>query len=124
MNGAVASASTGLLTDPNWKPAFAGDFNGDGKTDILWRADNGTVALWQMNGAQVAANITIGNVGTEWRLFGTGDFDGDGKGDILWRNHDGSVAVWEMNGAQIAGQLTVGPLGPDSTLGVHHFDLV
>ena len=28
----------------------AGDFNGDGKSDILWQNDNGTPAIWLMDG--------------------------------------------------------------------------
>ena len=31
------------------------DFNGDGKADILWQHDNGTPAVWLMNGTGVAA---------------------------------------------------------------------
>ena len=26
------------------------DFNGDGKSDILWQNDNGQVAIWELNG--------------------------------------------------------------------------
>ena len=32
-------------------------FNGDGKTDILWRNTNGTVAIWEMNGGTVLAQV-------------------------------------------------------------------
>ena len=30
-----------------------GDFNGDGKADILWQNDNGTPAVWLMDGINV-----------------------------------------------------------------------
>ena len=43
-----------------WAPAGplpeTGDFNGDGKSDILWRNTNGEMAIWLMNGAQVLAH--------------------------------------------------------------------
>ena len=31
----------------------AGDFNGDGKADILWQNDDGTPAIWLMDGFNV-----------------------------------------------------------------------
>ena len=46
-----------------------GDFNGDNKSDILWRQDStGNVAMWQMNGAGLLANILIGNIPTNWTV--------------------------------------------------------
>ncbi len=57
------------------------DFNGDGKSDILWRNDYGSVALWQMNGAAVAntALTSTPSVDSSWKTAGTGDFDCYGK---------------------------------------------
>ena len=37
-----------------WSVAETGDFNGDGKTDILWRNSNGDVEMWFMNGTQIS----------------------------------------------------------------------
>jgi FG-GAP-like repeat len=79
------------------------DFNGDGKSDILWRNDYGSVAVWQMNGATVTSGslTSVPNVDPSWKVTGTSDFNGDGKSDILWRNTNGSVAVWTMNGSTV-----------------------
>jgi FG-GAP-like repeat len=79
------------------------DLNGDGKADILWRNDYGSVALWQMNGSSVTTGslTSIPNIDPSWKVTGTGDFNGDGKSDVLWRNTNGSIAVWAMNGATV-----------------------
>ncbi|MBV8889952.1 MAG: VCBS repeat-containing protein [Alphaproteobacteria bacterium] len=77
------------------------DFNGDGYPDILWRYVDGTVAIWEMNGAQVLASVGAGAAKNDWHIVGTGDFNGDGNTDILWRNINGDVAIWLMNGGQV-----------------------
>ena len=50
------------------------DFNGDGKSDLLWQIDNGQVAIWEMNGTTVIGSATISNPGPSWEVIGTGDF--------------------------------------------------
>ncbi len=86
-----------------WTIVGTGDFNGDGKSDILWRDSSGNVAIWEMNGTSVLnPNATvIGGVSTVWSIVGTGDFNGDGMSDILWHDTSGNVAIWEMNGTSV-----------------------
>ena len=79
------------------------DYNGDGKSDIAWRDSGGDLALWIMNGENVAQSAGIAAVSSNWQIVGQRDFDGDGKADILWRAGDGSLAIWFMNGTQVAG---------------------
>ncbi|MDB5903281.1 MAG: peptidase [Betaproteobacteria bacterium] len=81
--------------------ATLNDFNGDGRSDILWHNADGRVDLWQMNGAQFDATASFGPVATSWVIIDAhGDYDGDGRSDILWRNTDGRVELWRMNGTQ------------------------
>jgi hypothetical protein len=77
------------------------DFNGDCNSDIAWRASNGDVGIWLMNGTQVLQEQDLGNVTPAWSIVGQRDFNGDGKADLLWRNSNGDVGIWLMNGLQI-----------------------
>jgi hypothetical protein len=70
-----------------------GDFNGDGKSDILWRDTNGDVYIWLMNGFQLISSADLGNDPLVWSIAGVGDCNGDGTNDILWRNTGGDVAI-------------------------------
>jgi Tol biopolymer transport system component len=93
--------------------AGAGDFNGDGKSDILWQNDNGQPAIWLMDGQQVLATPGLGNPGASWNIVGTADFNGDGKSDILWQNDNGQPAIWTMDGVQVTATPGFGNPGAD-----------
>ncbi len=110
--GVFNIVSQGLLpsADATWTVAGIGDFNGDGKSDILWRKSDGTNYVWHVNGAvisggtlQVASQGLLPSVDTTWSVAGIGDFNGDGKSDVLWRKADGTNYVWHVNGAVISG---------------------
>ena len=51
-----------------WNVAGVGDFDGNGKSDILWTDGNGNYAIWFMNGATVTSTASLGNVGTSWHV--------------------------------------------------------
>lgn len=81
----------------DWKIAGIGDFNGDGRSDILWRNDAGVLTDWlgQANGGFVGNLENAGaSVPSGWQLEATGDFNGDGRDDILWRNDAGTITDW------------------------------
>jgi hypothetical protein len=86
--------------DLGWNIMGTADFNGDGKSDILWRNEqNGYVSVWQMDGASVTTTYNPGQVGLEWKIVGAGDFVGDGKAEVLWRNTvTGEVDLWTIDG--------------------------
>ena len=80
------------------QPAVQNDFNGDGRSDILWRDDNGSLFNWLATGngafASNAGNFAT-TVATDRQVAGTGDFNGDGISDILWRQDvTGRLVDW------------------------------
>ena len=52
---------------PSWHIRKSGDFNGDGKSDLLWQNDDGTVDMWLMDGTTKLVGQTIGAEGRAGR---------------------------------------------------------
>ena len=92
--------------------AGIGDFNGDGKDDILWRnTSTGTNAIW--GGASSGSGLAVNAVGDlNWKVAGIGDFNGDGSDDILWRNTSTGVnTIWRnASSATVQAVTSVGDL--------------
>ena len=85
--------------------AATGDFNGDGKTDLVLRNySTGQDALWLMNGTALMSIVDLPALpNTNYRFEGTADFNGDGKNDIVLRNMStGQDALWLMNGTSLS----------------------
>ena len=97
----VGNYESGVLSLPEgWTVIGTGDFNGDGRTDVLWRHENGTITDWLAQEKGVfRGNFETFNVGVgaDWTFAGTGDFNGDGRADALWRKGDGSLVSWWGN---------------------------
>jgi hypothetical protein len=70
------------------------DFNGDGRADLLWQNDDGSAAIWEMNGTNVIGGGVLAiNPGPAWHIKGAGDYNRDGRADILWQNANSEVVV-------------------------------
>jgi hypothetical protein len=127
----VPPTSTSCTTsnpNPNPNPesfAAVGDFNGDCKSDILWRnTSTEQVYAWLMNGTTYPGSGSPGSPTSDWVIQGVGDFNGDGKADILWRNSTtGEVYIWLMNGATFTSSGSLGYVSSDwSIAGVGDFN--
>ncbi len=98
--GAIQSYAGGWNVCPDWVIQQVGDFNGDGKADILWR-QTGTGLVVDLADEWRSRESYAGgwNVAPDWVVQRVGDFNGDGKADILWRQTGtGVVSIWLMNG--------------------------
>ncbi len=93
------------VADLNWKVAGVGDFDGDGKSDILWRnSTTGENYIYPMDGLTIKP--TEGYIRAvadqAWQVAGIGDFNSDLNADILWRNSvTGQNYIYPMNGLEI-----------------------
>jgi hypothetical protein len=46
----------------------SGDYNADGRSDILFQNSSGEVAIWSVNGGSVIGSATIANPGPTWHI--------------------------------------------------------
>jgi Calx-beta domain/Bacterial Ig domain/FG-GAP-like repeat/Bacterial cadherin-like domain len=89
------------VDDLDWKIEGVGDFNNDGKIDIVWNNyRTGENAVWFMNNTTLNVGVYLPrNIDNNWRIEHVADFTGDGNLDLLWRNYKtGENMFWQMNG--------------------------
>ena len=70
MNKEVFQSSVSLGTVPtSWHIAGTGDFNGDGKPDIIWEnTSTGARVIWLMDGAAVLSSVHLPTISTDWSI--------------------------------------------------------
>jgi hypothetical protein len=121
--GPIAGAPTLPL---NWQLSATGDFNADGKPDIVWRnTTSQKVVIWTMNGNLKTGSI-IPNpdqaVDANWEIAAALDFNADGNTDFLWYNGtSGKIVIWTMNAAV---QRTAGAFTTPSNAGNNNWRVV
>jgi hypothetical protein len=102
------------LADANWKARSVGDFNGDGRPDIVFHHQTAdTIVLWLMNGTTVTQSVGTSSPTVNadvWRIAATADLNGDGKDDLIWQDSvNGYLASWYLNGPTVLASVSLVP---------------
>ena len=89
-----------------WHITGFADFNNDSKMDILLRrTDNGSIALWEMDGLDGIVKHFVTTLSPIWTIIDLNDFNGDGMADILLQKAlngtTNQLYMFPMNGGDI-----------------------
>ena len=98
-----------VLLYGSWVLRSTGDFNSDGKADLLFQwigrpgagRDWSPLRIWLMDGHHLIASVTPDDANVvlepEWVVAGSADFDDDGHTNLLWHNRgSGELMFWRM----------------------------
>jgi hypothetical protein len=113
VNGPVKVASsypTDYTQATNYDFVGYGDFDGDAKTDILWREQTtGEFEIWFMDGLTVSSTATFADVrDTTYTVLQITDFNSDGITDILWEDSTTNLDVWLMSATAVSSTIDFG----------------
>ncbi|MFG2560563.1 FG-GAP repeat domain-containing protein [Streptomyces sp. NPDC048496] len=105
-NGTGSAFATRIKVGSGWgvynKLLGAGDYTGDGRTDLLARTTGGTLYLYAGTGNASAPFKSRVAIGGGWntynKLAAPGDINGDGKGDIVGVNSAGDLYRYTSTG--------------------------
>jgi hypothetical protein len=124
MNGTdlLAKGAPAGQMGSGWNVAGVGDFNGDGKSDVLW-VNGGSAAVWTMDGTALSNSaVSDRSMSADWHVAAIGDFNNDGRSDVLWESTSGATDIWEMNGAKVSGMVEGMMSAGWRVAGVGHFN--
>jgi hypothetical protein len=95
-----------FTTDDNPFTLALGDFNGDGKADLVTANNSGTVSVLLGNGdGTFKKKLTYGTAGSSTSIV-VGDFNGDGKPDLAIANRDKNFINLMLNSVDLAPTFT------------------
>ncbi len=101
----------------NFEFVGVGDFDGDGRSDILWR-ETGAIgmkylAIWFVDGHNLkpATGLVSPQIDATWKIGGVADLNSDGKADIVFRQigtgagGKDKLRSWLMNANALAAEV-------------------
>jgi hypothetical protein len=101
-----------LSWPPDSDSSRYGDFDNNGRSEVLFQSDAGAIVIWQTNSAGALSNVvSVGSLPTGFRIDGTGNFNSTAGHDILLRSPT-SVAVLPMNGTTAQTMQVLGGTSP------------
>ncbi len=98
----IGSLPAGLPAQ--WQLLVSGDYDGDGKADLLWRSlATGAVVMCLMDGVETRACGSPFDRPSSLTLLGATDLNGDGRDDVTFRDlSTGAVEACFSNGLERA----------------------
>ena len=112
-----------LLLNPSapgqqgWGVVGTGDFNNDGKADLVFQHNDGTIAFWLMNSTNLVSGRVLEasqSLGSSWRVRGVADLNQDNHLDLMVQTGDGSLSALFLNGTLLLEQVLFDPLRTDA----------
>ncbi|MCW5548599.1 MAG: immunoglobulin domain-containing protein [Opitutaceae bacterium] len=102
-----------------WDVVGSGDFNGDGRPDLLWQDRvEGDIYVWFLQGTGVTGGTYVQTTLTkEWTAAAVADFTGDGLAEILVENRTtGERGIWVLEGYDAGRLIDLGLVGQEWTM--------
>jgi glucose/arabinose dehydrogenase len=93
-------------------PSVKGDYNNDGRRDLLFRDAAGTLTAWYLNGTSAPQSVSFGTLPAGWTIVGTSDFNGDRRTDVLIRHTNGTLTARLTTGTATPQHITLAGVDP------------
>ncbi|QPJ61781.1 MAG: hypothetical protein G3M70_07750 [Candidatus Nitronauta litoralis] len=123
MDGSTATGPTSIFTfDPatGWSEIDTGDFNGDGKSDVLILHSTGALGVLVMDDLVFQSFYVPGGLSPGWELVNVGNYDGINKADFLIHDtNTGDLMTAVQDGTTVTTYTPVLNLGVGSGWSYH-----
>jgi subtilisin-like proprotein convertase family protein len=100
----VADGFGGLSLGTNADTLLAqGDFDADGRLDLLFRGADASITMWTLDGNGVAGTVDLGTFGHSWSVLGGDEMLAGGTADLLAGDPGtGDFSIVSVNGSQLS----------------------